>query len=113
VIVRFSEAEHEAVAQRAAAARLAVGAWLGDLAVRSSSEPPSPASWREFVHELLLLRTELIEARRRVSGTPVGPSSLLRAGDRGPGGLVAIDGVLDRLDQLIESAGRRVVRRRL
>ena len=112
VIVRFSEAEHVAVAQRAAAARLALGAWLGELAVSGGSEHRLPVSWREFVHELVLLRIELVAARSGglATRTEAFPSSTI--GDSGPDPLTAIDGVLDRLDQMIGSAGLRAVRPR-
>jgi hypothetical protein len=111
VIVRFSEAEHVAVARQAAAARLALGAWLGELAVSGSSEHPLPVSWRELVHELLLLRIELVAARSGGSATRTeAPSSTI--GDSRADPLTAIDGVLDRLDQMIGSAGLRAVRPR-
>jgi hypothetical protein len=112
VIVRFSEAEHVAVAQQAAAARLALGAWLGELAVSGGSEHRLPVSWRELVHELLLLRIELVAARSGGSATrtKVFPASTI--GESRPDPLTAIDGVLDRLDQMIGSAGLRAVRPR-
>ena len=72
-----------------------------------------PVSWREFVHELVLLR---IRAGRQpdpgvaATRTEAFPSSTI--GDRRPDPLTAIGDVLDRLDQMIGSAGLRAVRPR-
>jgi hypothetical protein len=112
VIVRFSVAEHDSVAQQAAAARLALGAWLGELAIRRGAEHPPPVSWREFVHELLLLRTELVAARSQTSVIATEASLSSTISDSWPDPLTGIDGVLDRLDQMIDSAGLRASRHR-
>jgi hypothetical protein len=61
VVLRFSEEERAAVGAAARADGLALGAWLGDLAVRAASAAVGPSAW-----ELGMSRAEVLGALVRV-----------------------------------------------
>jgi hypothetical protein len=69
VRVRLSPEEAAVVRTAAARAGLSVGAWVGDAAVararrenRGQGERPEPASWRELVASLMVMRAEVVGA---------------------------------------------------
>lgn len=60
--MRFSDDERERVGVAAAAAGLAVGAWVGDTALRvaAGAETVVPASWRDVVAALVQVRVGIV-----------------------------------------------------
>ncbi|GAA2861729.1 hypothetical protein GCM10010472_18800 [Pseudonocardia halophobica] len=89
--VAFTAQEHALVAEAALHAGVAVGAWLGEQALRAAAPDGVPDSLRGVVAELLRLRLELIAAAELV--------------DRGE-----LTRLTDRLDELLDllvtAAGR-------
>lgn len=92
VVVRFADDELDAVRSSAARAGLAVGAWLGDLAVRTSgtSEWQLAVSRQEVVRQLVRVRLDLDLVSRAVAGS----------GDTSSAGIAAA--AVERLDALID-----------
>jgi hypothetical protein len=62
VVVRFSDAELDAVCGRAESRGLAVGAWIGDVAVRAAREGHelTVAAQRELLQELIAVRPGVV-----------------------------------------------------
>ena len=60
-MVRFSDVELEDVCRRAEARGLAVGAWIGEAAVRASREDPRTrvVGLRELLRELIAVRPDV------------------------------------------------------
>jgi hypothetical protein len=92
---RFSDGEHELVCAAAAAAGLAVNAWMAEVAVRvaRSAVAPLPADWREVLAELIATRGQV----RRVGVLPnqIAPDRRARAchwDGAGGGGAAGRDG---------------------
>ncbi|QJY47775.1 hypothetical protein [Pseudonocardia broussonetiae] len=84
VVVRFSDAELAVVRERAAAAGLAVGAWIGET-VLDTAEPGSGSVWA--LPDLLRLHADVVAVQR--------------AGAVGDGRLEAL---LVRLEAVVEVA---------
>ncbi|OJY45976.1 MAG: hypothetical protein BGP03_31445 [Pseudonocardia sp. 73-21] len=62
VVVRFSDAELDAVCSRAEARGLAVGAWIGDVAVRAAHEGQelTVSAQRDLLQELIAARPGVV-----------------------------------------------------
>jgi hypothetical protein len=91
-LVRVPLSPQEAAIVRAAAARarLSVGAWVGDVAVRHARDDAAgvldvrePSSWRDLVAALVALRTQVLEvvpvvavAHEQLSVSAVDPAPL-------------------------------------
>ncbi len=89
--IAFTAQEHALVAEAARLAGVAVGAWLGEQALRAAAPEATPDSLRGMVAELLRLRLELTAAAEIVDR-----GELARLTDR-------LDELLDRL---VAAAGR-------
>lgn len=70
VVVRFSEAELRAVRVRAGERQLAVGAWLGELAMSAArgEAPEVPSSWAVALAAVIRERAEIVQALHVASG---------------------------------------------
>ncbi|WP_219420597.1 hypothetical protein [Pseudonocardia nigra] len=88
VVVRFSHAEYALVSQRAALAGLAVGAWIGEIAVDAATDGDGGAIG---LPDLLRLHADVLMVERVAFATDV-------AGAPGVAGLLArLDAVIDVL----------------
>jgi hypothetical protein len=115
----FSDREHELVCAAAAAASMAVDAWVAEVAVRvarsevavrvaRSEVAPLPADWREVLAALIATRGQVrrvgvllnqIAAHAHATGTvPAAAGRVAGMADR----------VVRRLDELTDQAGRRL-----
>lgn len=94
VVVRFSEDEHRLIQAAADRKRLAVGAWVGDVAFRSANDGGSviPVSWRDVLAVLIRLRADLADA------PPAGTEPIV------------IERLLRGIDELVDSAAKRTAR---
>jgi hypothetical protein len=108
VVVRFTPAEHDEVVRQAREAGLAAGAWLGNLAACNAGPAQIPSSWQDLLRELLQLRVELARVHPFGDGwtdDPIGDAGYRKRQLAG-----RTERLLDRLDELIEKAGRRSIR---
>jgi hypothetical protein len=97
VVLRFSDEEQALVRAAARAHGLAVGAWMGDLAVRVASTAAGASAW-----ELGLSRPEVLGVLIRVRLDVSLVLRLLQADDGAPEVVRLIAAAMSRLDLLID-----------
>jgi hypothetical protein len=97
VVLRFSDEERALVRAAARADGLALGAWLGDLAVRSASAAAGSSGW-----ELGMSRSEVLGALIRVRLDVSLSLRILQADDGAAEVVKLIAAATYRLDSLID-----------
>lgn len=98
--MRLSAGESRVVGEAAKREGLSLGAWVGQVAVRSAlgQADPLPATWLELVSELLRFRTDVSRAIDLIHEIR-SPDSAARPAELGAGDLTAVAGeLLDRVD---------------